>query len=62
LIVGLGVYPAPVFERIQPSVDLILERITEQTDYQVPDFGSTGEVVEPHYGELEVENHEGGEG
>ena len=62
LIVGLGVYPAPVFERIQPSVDLILERITEQTDYQVPDFGTTGEVVEPHYGELEVESHEGGEG
>jgi NADH-quinone oxidoreductase subunit M len=62
LIVGLGVYPAPVFERIQPSVDLILERITEQTGYQVPDFGTTGEVVEPHYGELEVESHEGGEG
>jgi NADH-quinone oxidoreductase subunit M len=62
LIVGLGVYPKPVFERIQPSVDLILERITEQTDYQVPEFGSTGEVVEPHYGELKVESHEGGEG
>jgi NADH-quinone oxidoreductase subunit M len=62
LIVGLGVYPKPVFERIQPSVDLILDRITDHTDYQVPEFGSTGDVVELHYGDLEVEGHEGGEG
>jgi NADH-quinone oxidoreductase subunit M len=62
LIVGLGVYPKPVFERIQPSVDLILDRITTQTDYEIPEFGKTGEVVEPHYGELEVDSQEGGEG
>lgn len=70
LIIGLGVYPKPVFDRVEPSVNLILERITTETDYQVPEFGTTGEVVEPHYGELEVddhgeadtEGHEGGDG
>jgi len=57
LIIGIGVYPKPVFDRIEPSIDLILERITTETDYQVPEFGTTGEVVEPHYGEIEVEDH-----
>jgi NADH-quinone oxidoreductase subunit M len=62
LILGLGVYPKPVFDRIEPSVDLVLDRITAVTDYEVPQFGSTGDIVEPIYGELEGESNEGGEG
>jgi NADH-quinone oxidoreductase subunit M len=45
LIVFLGVYPKPALERIEPSVDAILQRIERTTDYQVPDFG-TGGVIE----------------
>jgi NADH-quinone oxidoreductase subunit M len=45
LIVFLGVYPKPALERIEPSVDAILQRIEQTTDYEVPDFGS-GAVVE----------------
>jgi NADH-quinone oxidoreductase subunit M len=44
LIVFLGVYPRPALERIEPSVDAILQRIERTTDYQVPDFGSPGVV------------------
>jgi NADH-quinone oxidoreductase subunit M len=64
LIVGLGVYPKPVLDRIEPSVDLLLDRIAAVTDYEIPEFGTTGEVVEPIYGEIEIEgeSHEGGEG
>ncbi len=62
LIVGLGVYPKPVFDRVQPSVDLVLERIADATDFEIPEFGKTGEVVVPHYGEIEIQEHEGGEG
>ncbi len=45
LVVFLGVYPKPALEIIEPSVDAILERIEEQTDYVVPEFGSTGDIA-----------------
>jgi len=45
LVVFLGVYPKPALEIIKPSVDAILERIEEKTDYVVPDFGSTGDIA-----------------
>ncbi len=44
LIVFLGVYPRPALDRIEPSVDVILERIEAQTDYDVPRFGTTAEI------------------
>jgi NADH-quinone oxidoreductase subunit M len=38
LIVALGVYPKPVLDRIQPSVDRLLEHIDEHVDdYSVPE-------------------------
>jgi NADH-quinone oxidoreductase subunit M len=46
LIVFLGVYPKPVLDRIEPSVDVILERIEATTDYEVPEFGTFEEVDE----------------
>jgi len=32
VIVGMGVYPQPVLERIEPSVDRLLEHIDEEVD------------------------------
>ena len=39
LIVFLGIYPKPALDRIQPSVDQILDRIELVTDYEVPEPG-----------------------
>ncbi len=44
LVVFLGVYPKPALERIEPSVEAILERIEEQTDYDVPEFGRVADL------------------
>ena len=41
LVLVIGVYPRPVLDRIQPSADLILERIEATTSYEVPEFGTT---------------------
>src|SRR5437660_6666164 len=35
-IVFIGVYPKPLLDRIQPSVDRVLHHVTEQTGYQQP--------------------------
>ncbi|OFW66256.1 MAG: NADH dehydrogenase [Actinobacteria bacterium RBG_16_68_21] len=40
LILFLGIYPKPALDRIQPSVDSVLQRIEQTTDYRVPDFGT----------------------
>ncbi len=44
LIVFLGVYPKPALDRIEPSVEGILDRIEATTTYDVPNFGRTAEV------------------
>ena len=36
LIVGLGVYPKPVLDRIAPSVDQLVSHIETHTDYEQP--------------------------
>jgi NADH-quinone oxidoreductase subunit M len=41
MILFLGLYPKPALDRIEPSVDAILQRIEQVTDYQVPQFGIT---------------------
>ena len=45
LIVFLGVYPKPALDRIEPSVEAILERIELETDHDIPDFGQTEDIV-----------------
>ncbi|HEX5631053.1 MAG TPA: NADH-quinone oxidoreductase subunit M [Acidimicrobiia bacterium] len=45
LVIFLGVYPKPALDRIQPSVDAVLDRIERTTDYVVPEYGSTGDVA-----------------
>jgi NADH-quinone oxidoreductase subunit M len=62
LIIGLGVYPKPVFERIEPSVGIILERIEATTDHVVPERGTPDGIVEVDYGPLSEspdDEHEG---
>ncbi|MBT8206842.1 MAG: Fe-S-binding domain-containing protein, partial [Acidimicrobiia bacterium] len=46
LIVFLGVYPKPALDRIEPSVNAVLDRIELMTDYEVPDFGRPLELAE----------------
>jgi NADH-quinone oxidoreductase subunit M len=42
LILYLGIYPKPALQRIEPSVDALLQRIEATTDYVVPEFGQAG--------------------
>jgi len=62
LILGIGVYPKPVFDRIEPSIEAVLDRIEAVTEYEVPEFGRQGDVIVPEYGVIEPVEHEGGEG
>ena len=51
LIVFLGVYPKPVLERIEPSVDALVAHIEATTDFEQPDAatsGFSGEIVDHH--------------
>ena len=36
LIVFLGVYPKPVLDRIQPSIDKLISHVEDHTDYVQP--------------------------
>ena len=42
LIVFLGVYPKPMLERIEPSVDRLVAHIEQHSDYVQPDVATTG--------------------
>mgnify|MGYP005812005335 CR=1 FL=1 len=37
LIVFMGVYPKPVLDRLEPSIDLLIEHVEEHTDYVEPE-------------------------
>jgi NADH-quinone oxidoreductase subunit M len=60
LIVVLGVYPKPVLDRIEPSTEIILDRIEQVTGYEPAEFGRADEVVEPEYGVIEHGGDESG--
>jgi len=51
LILFLGIYPKPALDRIEPSVDAILHRIEQTTDYEVPDIGAGLEISVGEHGE-----------
>ncbi len=61
LIIFHGVFPSFIFDRIEASTDVILERIEIVTDYEVPEFGSADDVVEVEYGEVHLGPEHGGE-
>ncbi len=60
LIIGIGVYPKPVFDRIDPSVGIILDRIEATTDFEVPEYGTPDGVVELHY-DADGDHEDGGD-
>jgi NADH-quinone oxidoreductase subunit M len=41
LILFLGIYPKPALDRIEPSVNQVLQRIEQTTDFEVPQWGVT---------------------
>ena len=45
LVVFLGVYPKAALDRIEPSVEAILDRIENVTDFEVPEPGRLPDVV-----------------
>jgi NADH-quinone oxidoreductase subunit M len=53
LILVLGVYPKPVLDRIEPSAEAILDRISFVTDFEAPEFGRADDVVEREYGTVD---------
>ena len=50
-IVFTGVYPKPLLDRIEPSVDALVEHVVENSDFESPEYGT-------QCGTFEVE-HEG---
>ncbi len=63
-IVFMGVYPKPVLDRIQPSIDRLISHVEDRTDYVEPQpTVQIGVVPEPaEEGEVEGENGEGENG
>ncbi len=45
LVVFLGVYPKPALDRIEPSVERILDRIELVTDYETPEPGRIADIA-----------------
>jgi len=45
-ILFLGVYPKPMLERIQPSVDRLISHVEQRTDYKQPTVGSADVAAE----------------
>ena len=46
LVIALGVYPKPILDRVEPSVEVILDRVVATTDYEVPEYGTAVEVAD----------------
>jgi NADH-quinone oxidoreductase subunit M len=45
LILFLGVYPKPALDRIEPAVDVVLQRIEQATNHTIPQYGAPGDVA-----------------
>jgi NADH-quinone oxidoreductase subunit M len=42
-MVGIGVYPKPILERIEPSVDRLVAHVEDQTDFEQPEVATAVE-------------------
>ncbi len=63
-IVFTGVYPKPLLDRIEPSVDALVAHVAERSDFDIPEYGSqcgTFEVEHEAVGD-EAEAEGGAEG
>jgi NADH-quinone oxidoreductase subunit M len=62
LIVFMGVYPKPVLDRIEPSIDALITRVEENTDFVEPEptirIGEHGEEESDHGGEEPADEEE----
>jgi NADH-quinone oxidoreductase subunit M len=69
LIVFLGIYPKPFLERVEPSVDALVEHVEvhsgaaeDGTCFRQPEIARTGaETAEAEGSESEAQEEEGGE-
>jgi NADH-quinone oxidoreductase subunit M len=61
VIVFTGVYPKPLLDRIEPSVDELIVHVEDRTDYTVPSVGSE-RAEAPAHGDEGDEGNEGNEG
>ena len=43
IIVFVGVYPKPMLDRIQPSVDRLIDHVEVKSDYVEPEVATTGD-------------------
>ncbi len=60
LIVFMGVYPKPIFDRMEPAVTRLVHHIEDNTDYQEPKVATEGEEIVPE-SERRQEGEHGGE-
>ncbi|HEX2576039.1 MAG TPA: NADH-quinone oxidoreductase subunit M [Aquihabitans sp.] len=61
VIVVMGVYPKPMFDRIEPAVDRLVRHVEDNSDYREPDVAEEGEEIVPE-SERRQEGEHGGEG
>jgi len=47
IIIFMGVYPKPVFDRIQPAVDRLVHHVEQNSDYRQPKVAEKGDEVVP---------------
>ena len=47
LIVFMGVYPKPIFDRIEPAVVQLVQHVEDNSDYREPGVAREGEEVVP---------------
>ena len=60
LIVFMGVYPKPVFDRIEPAVARLVQHVEDNSDYVEPKVATEGEDIVPE-SERRQEGEHGGE-
>jgi NADH-quinone oxidoreductase subunit M len=61
LIVFLGVYPKPMLERIEPSVDLLVAHVERFTDFEAPTVADPPDAPVGEHESGDEGEHEGGQ-
>jgi NADH-quinone oxidoreductase subunit M len=59
-IVFTGIYPKPLLERMEPSIDALIEHVEANSDFESPEIGGQFGLFEGEHGEDDDEH--GGEG
>ena len=58
IIVFMGVYPKPIFDRIEPSVDRLVRHVEDNSDYRQPPVANDGPEIVPE-ADRRAEGHSG---